>query len=150
MAEDVIWALILTSARARIMRGVQPKLTAQPPELVLRSEARHFREAMPGILKRATDGYGNRRPSVIKEAVAVLREDARDFVREVIAVLEAHRRAGDYTKLAIFAPADMLGLLWEELPTVLRGLVIVRVERDFMRLAPTELSDRLGRDFFGV
>lgn len=148
MAEHVLWALILTSARARIVRDVQPERTLLPPELVLRSEARHLRALMPAIATRATDRRGNRRAKVIREAVKVLHEDARDFVREVIAVLEAHRRAGDFTRLAIFAPADVLELLWVEMPNVLRGLVIAQSQNDLMQLNPTELLDRLGRDAF--
>lgn len=149
METEVIWVLVMSSTRARIQRGLQPATEPQSTELVLRSEERRLLGAFPDIVDQTSKG-GGQRPAAVKAAVEVLREDVRDFVREVIAVLEAHRRAGEFHKLALFAPSPVMAVVHNELPTALRGLVILEAERDLVRLAAADLGPVLVSEILGA
>lgn len=73
-------------------------------------------------------------------------EDQREFIRQVISLLESHRRAGDYDKLAIFAEHDMLGLLRQMLPQSLADLVIREVPKNLLHHSAQELAEIVSRE----
>ncbi len=72
-------------------------------------------------------------------------EDQRDFVRQVIALLESHRRAGDFDRLAIFAEHDMLGQLREMMPKALADMVVREVPKNLLHLSAQELAEAVSR-----
>ncbi|MGB8814204.1 MAG: host attachment protein [Paracoccaceae bacterium] len=132
MERDVTWVLVLNATRGRILRGVDGPSKSQDTELVMRSECRNLRDALAEYPDyRRASGTGFRRMAV-NEFVGSVREDARVFAREVIALLEAHRRAGDFHCLAVFATAEMQEILQAELPNTLRGNLIVESTKDLL------------------
>jgi len=70
-----------------------------------------------------------------------LAEDQREFIRQVIALLDSHRRAGDFDRLAIFAEHDMLGNLRQMMPQSLRDKVVREVPKNLLHLPAQELSE---------
>ena len=73
-------------------------------------------------------------------------EDQREFIRQVIALLESHRRAGDFDRLAVFADQDMLGHLRQMMPRPLHEMVICEVAKNLLHLPTAELSDTIVRE----
>ncbi|MBA3909607.1 MAG: host attachment protein [Rhodobacter sp.] len=138
------WALAMNSARARVLRGLAEAGVDQEVELVMKSEARNLRQSM-------SDGSGrdfrfrspSRRTAPLAGSAAPgsdpVGDDRREFIRQVLAMLESHRRAGDFDKLAVFAEQDVLGTLRQMLPGTLRATVVCEVPRDLVHLSAQDL-----------
>jgi len=73
-------------------------------------------------------------------------EDQREFIRQVITLLESHLRAGDFERLAVFAEHDMLGHLRQLLPQSLSDRVIREVPKNFLHLPAQELAEVVARE----
>jgi protein required for attachment to host cells len=139
------WSLVLNGSRCRILRGVANTSEQAPPELVMRSESRKLRDIMSDKPGRSfSSGSGGRR-SAMEYASDPVGEDQRDFVRQVIALLESHRRAGDFDRLAIFAEHDMLGQLREMMPKALADMVVREVPKNLLHLSAQELAEAVSR-----
>lgn len=140
------WVLVLNGARCRILRGVSGKGEDAPSELVLRSESRHLRDTMSDKPGRSfAPGRGGRR-SAMEHGSDPLAEDQREFIRQIIALLESHRRAGDFAKLAIFAEHDMLGQLRQLMPQTLAERVIREEPKNLLHLSAQDLADVVSRE----
>lgn len=120
MAADVIWALILNATRGRIIRSLQEAQSALTTELVVRAKqlklsTRMGASAMPlGTLARGE------RASALRHYQDALREDEETFAREVVMLLDAHRRAGDFDSLIVVSPSDMMERLLAEMSQPLK------------------------------
>lgn len=141
-----IWALVLNGARCRILRGVSGRGEDTPAELVLRSESRNLRDIMSDKPGRSFASAGGGRRSAMEYGSDPLAEDQREFIRQIIALLESHRRAGDFAKLAIFAEHDMLGHLRQMMPQTLADLVIREVPKNLLQLSAQDLADVVFRE----
>jgi protein required for attachment to host cells len=135
------WALVLNSARCRILRGLGADGSEVPAELVLRSESRHLRDIMSDKPGRSFASAGGGRRSAMEYASDQIAEDRRDFLRQVIALLESHRCAGDFDRLAVFAEHDMLGYLRQMIPRALADLVILEEPKNLLHLSVQELAE---------
>ena len=67
-------------------------------------------------------------------------EHHREFIRKALDLLESHRRADEFDKLAVFAEHDMLGYLRQLMPKSLRDLVIREVPKNLLHLSEHELA----------
>ena len=139
------WALVLNGARCRILRGVSGWGVDVPSELVLRSESRKLRDIMSDKPGRSFASKGGGRRSAMEYGSDPMAEDQREFIREIFALLESHRRAGDFDKLAIFAEHNMLGQLREMMPQSLTDLVIREVPKNLLHLSEQELAEAVSR-----
>jgi protein required for attachment to host cells len=146
-ANSRTWALVLNGARCRILRGISGSVDDAPPELVLRSESRNLRDIMADKPGRSFASARGGRRSAMEYAGDPLVEDQRDFVRQIIALLESHRRAGDFDKLAIFAEHDMLGHLRQMMPQALSDMVIREVPKNLLHLSAQDLAEAVTRKF---
>jgi len=135
------WALVINGARCRILRGIPCHGKGALAELVLRSESRKLREIMSDKPGRSFASYGGGRRSAIAYASDPIAEDQQEFIRQIIALLESHRRAGEIRKLAVFAEHDMLGHLRQLMPPTLSDLVIREVPKNLLHLTPHELTE---------
>lgn len=135
------WALVLNGSRCRILRGVSSKGIKVPTELVLRSEARNLRDIMSDKPGRSFTSSGGGRRSAMEYGSDPLAEDQREFIRQIISLLESHRRAGDFDKLAIFAEHEMLGHLRQMMPQTLTDMVIREVPKNLVQLSAPELAE---------
>jgi len=139
------WALVLNNSRCRILRGVSSKGDKVPTELVLRSEARNLRDIISDKPGRSFTSSGGGRRSAMEYGSDPLAEDQREFIHQIIAILESHRRAGDFDNLAIFAEHDMLGQLRQMMPQTLAELVIREVPKNLVQLSAPELAEAVSR-----
>lgn len=140
-----IWALVLNGARCRILRGISGKGEDAPAELVLRSESRNLRDIMSDKPGRSFMPAAGGRRSAMEYGSDPLAEDQREFIRQIIALLESHRRAGDFDKLAVFAEHDMLGHLRQMMPPTLADLVIREVPKNLVQLSAQDLAEAVAR-----
>jgi protein required for attachment to host cells len=140
------WALAINSTRCRILRGLSPDEEGSLAELVLRSEARNLRDIMADKPGRSFASAGGGRRSAMEYSSDLIAEDQRDFVRQAIAVLESHRRAGDFERLAVFAEHNMLGHLRQLMPPALHDMVICEVPKNLVQLSTQELPKAISRE----
>ena len=138
--------MAINGARCRILRGLGRGGDEAAAELVLRSESRRLQEIMSDRPGRAFAFGGGGRRSAIEYASDPLAEDQRDFIRQVLALLESHRRAGDFVDLVVFAEHDMLGHLRRLMPQSLRDRVIREVPKNYLQLPARELSTVVARE----
>lgn len=139
------WALVMNGARCRILRGVSERNDDTPSELVLRSESRNLRDIMSDKPGRSFASSGGGRRSAMEYSSDPVAEDQREFIRQIIALLESHRRAGDFDKLAIFAEHDILGHLRQMMPQSLADRVIREVPKNLLHLSTQELAEAVSR-----
>jgi protein required for attachment to host cells len=138
--------LVINGIRCRILRGVSARGIDAPAELVLRSASRHLREIMTDKSCHPSTSVGRGRRSEIRHPGHPVAEDQREFIRQVIALLESHRRAGEFDKLAIFAEHDLLRHLRQMLPPTLADLVIREVPKNLLHLSTEDLAEVVLRE----
>ncbi len=144
-----IWALVINGARCRILRGLYGHGAEAPAELVLRSEARNLRDIMSDKPGRSFASQGGGRRSAIEYASDPIAEDQREFIRQVISLLESHRRAGDFSRLAVFAEHEMLGHLRQMLPPSLAEMVIREEPKNLLHLSALDLAAVVAHELQG-
>lgn len=140
------WALVINGSRCRILRELSLYGDERQAELVLRSEARNLRDIMSDKPGRSFTSTGGGRRSAMEYSSDPITEDQRDFIRQVISLLESHRIAGDFSRLAIFAEHDMLGHLRQLIPHSLAALVIREVPKNLLHLSPYDLTNVVSRE----
>lgn len=133
--EDV-WVLVFDSTRARIVRGLAGAGRPAAAELVLKTESRNLLDSMSDRSGRAF-GHGWR--SHMDGGSDPVKADERQFLREVVAVLESHRRANEIHRLALFGEPRVLGLLRSLLPMALRRLVVCEMPLNLVHVSPHDL-----------
>lgn len=121
------WALVTDGLRARILRGLEAGIgTPDPPtELIAQARARHL-WAVGRETRSPAAGAGN--PGVYQAPAPPgdpLRHEMQDFARDIAADLDRHRRAGDFRRLAILAPPEVLPILRGERPRLLHAAVFL-------------------------
>lgn len=132
MNRDSIWGLVLSATRARVLRGLRQEKLPQAAELVIRAQNLRLRalmREMPGPVDALAK---TERAAPMRRCRDALREDATTFVREVVMLLEAHRRAGDFDHLVIFSSPEMLEILRAELPKALKLKVTAEIAGNLM------------------
>lgn len=149
MKPDRIWCLVLNSTRARILRDLRRDASTSGPELVLRTEHRALRDIMSDKPGRSFASAGGGRRSAMEYRSDSLRDDERAFVAEVIALLESHRRAGDFDRLAVFASPEMLGLFREATPALLQSRIMMEEQKNLMHESETGLARTVSTLVFG-
>ena len=142
----ITWALVINSAHCRVLRGVSAKGEDALGELVLESEVKNLREIMSDKPGRSFASTGGGRRSSMEYASDPIADHQREFIRQALDLLEGHRRAGDFDKLAIFAEHDMLGHLRQQMPQTLRDIVIREVPKNLLHLSEYELSEAVARE----
>lgn len=141
--KDAEWVLVMNASRARVVRGLPLRGAPAEPELVLRAETRRLREIMADRPGRSFSSGARRRRSAMEYASDPVREDERAFVRQVVALLEAHRLAGEFNALSVVAGARMLGLLREAMPRPLAALVRRECRLNLADVDEAHLPERL-------
>lgn len=135
------WALVTDGLRARILRGLEAGTISHraPTELIARTRAQHLWAVLsetPGPGGRARAGNA---PQTSVRATGPLLRDLHDFARDIAADLDRHRHAGDFRRLAVFAPAQTLAILHQEMPRLLTAAVFLEREVDLISLGETGL-----------
>lgn len=133
--DDHNWFLIMNEMRARVLRGLPRNGEAPCPELVMRAKSENLRRLLSrdlaqGLMSKSGE-YG--------EHEEPLYADERDFVRQVVSMLEAHRAAGDFAQLTVFAEPHTLGLLNQEMSPWLRQKVVLEIAKNLIGIAEPHL-----------
>lgn len=139
------WALVMNGVRARILRGVEDGDGEDPVELVSRAPSTHLRDVMadkPGRSFSSGASATGRRSAVEMGSDPILR-DMQDFAGETATLLEKHRRAGDFARLAVFAEPKMLGILRKESPATLWATVFLDMPLNLIGLSELDLRSRV-------
>jgi hypothetical protein len=131
MPDHAIWALVADGTRARMLRGLDEGPGAQR-ELIHRSRAPYLRAALSCV-----DGHAEAPPE------SPLAADMRLFALCLCDCLDAHRTAGDFDALALFATRHMLTLLEEEMSAKLRMTVVHRCARNLVRVPHRSVATQI-------
>lgn len=145
MAHARTWALVSNGVRARILRDLEDGDGEDPVELVSKSQARHLRDLLTDTPDAARFSIDDARRLASEEGSKAIRQDTEDFARELISMLEAHRRAGEFTSLALFASLPMLNILRTEMPATLRATIATAEQVNLTHLSPSELRQAIRR-----
>jgi len=145
-----IWALVMNSAHARIVRslGWRPgddDDSSVPAELEFQIEPKQMRDIMADRPGRRFASVGSRR-SAMEYGSDPLGEETRALIRDVIETLEKGRRKGNFRELAIYAEPQVLGELRKMLPKPLQDAVTQQATANYVNLAPQELAEKLAAD----
>ncbi|WP_281354797.1 baeRF12 domain-containing protein [Rhodovulum strictum] len=139
MGDGRTWVLAMNPTRARILRGLgEPGAAGAAAELVMRAGHRHLLAAMD---RAAAEGLTHDADPVAA--------DQRDFVRQVVHLLEAHRLAGDFERLAVFASPALLCELRSQMPARLAATLAAERARSLMHLSEADLA-RAARSELGA
>lgn len=143
MRRSKTWALVMNGERARILRGLEDGDGEDPVELVSRARSAHLRDIMADKAGRSfSSGSTGRRSAVEMGSDPILR-DMQDFASETADVLEKHRQAGDFARLAIFAESKMLGILRKECPATLWTTVFLDLPLNLIALSERDIRSRV-------
>jgi protein required for attachment to host cells len=140
----------MNATRARILRGLDPVPDPAAAELVMRTEAHRLKDIMADKPGRSFASHGGGRRSAMAYGSDPLEEDERVFARQVLALLESHRLASDFERLAIIAEPGVLGRLRQEMPARLRELVVAEVPKNLLHLTPRELPEAVLHEIEGA
>ena len=66
------------------------------------------------------------------------------FVKAMLAEVEKRFTEGGYDRFVMAAAPKTLGVMREELPPALKAALAVDVDKDFLKLKPAEVVERLG------
>jgi hypothetical protein len=137
------WTLVCSQSRARVLRASGPVRVPRAAELVLRAREEHLRAGVLGL--RGGAAAVSAPPVPPTSPGEWLRADERAFAAEIATLLDAHRCAGDFDRLAAIGPAPMLALLRERYPPGLRRVVVAEWERDLIGLDTDALHRAVAR-----
>lgn len=139
------WVLVADGSRARILRDPFSHAVRAENlgELVFRAEQKRLREIMADKPGKGFGASGSRRSSMEYHSDPI-REDERAFASMLVEVLNSHRIAGDFERLAIFASPEMLGDLRKALPDPLKNITVGEIAKDLTRLPAPELRLAVG------
>lgn len=140
------WVLVMSATRARIVRGLPARGEAAEPELVLRTPSRKLKEIMSDKPGRSYASGSPGRRSAMDYGSDPLRQDEIEFVHQIFALIEAHRRAGEFDSLVVVAAPHMLGLLRQEMPDSLLPLVKREIAKNLAGLTEAALPDVLKKE----
>jgi len=145
-----IWALVMNSAHARIVRSLgwkpgEDDATAPPAEIERKFEPRQLQDVMADRPGRGFASVGARR-SAMAYGSDPMAEETRGLIREVIEVLEKGQRKGSFRELAIYAEPQVLGELRKMLPKPLAETVTHEATANYANLGAPQLSAKLAAD----
>lgn len=137
------WIVVSDSSAARIFSIVDP--TDQPVELesIVHPEGRMLaRELTSDLPGRAFDSAGQGRHAVESE-VGPREQAAIDFAILLSKRLERARVQHEAEHLVLISPPDFLGLMRKSMTAEARRMVVLELDRNFVKLPPKELRERL-------
>jgi protein required for attachment to host cells len=136
--KDVVWALVMSSTEARIIKGIARGAVEDMPEQSIQTEHKDLRDIMSDKPGRSFSSVGSAR-SAMEYASDPVKDAKRAFVDDVVTLLHRHFVQRDFTQLAIFAGPEMLGLLRDGLPPDLQHAVIAEIPKNLLHETPHDL-----------
>lgn len=139
MKNPRIWYLVMNAYRARILRELPGPRDPLPAEITLQGRRRRLVDILPDRPSRSFASSGGGRRSAVEPGSDPLEEDARNFMREVLAYLEKEAQAGAFEELVVIAPADTLGHWRAQVGEGLAARVRLEIVRNLVRFSGHEL-----------
>ena len=143
MSRSGVWALAMSGRRARILRGLNDVDGDEPVELLARVTTTRPGGTASDKAGRSFSSGATGRRSAMEPGSDPIRHEMQEFAREAVEFLERHRKAGDFTRLAVFAEPKMLGILRSESPTSLWATVFLDLPVNLVSLPQGELRERV-------
>jgi protein required for attachment to host cells len=131
MKNKDVWALVMSSTQARILSGIAKGETSGEPELVLHCEHKDLREIMSDKPGRSFSSVGMGR-SAMEYASDPIKDAKIGFAKQAVALLQQHFVNHDFTRFAIFASPEMLGILRDSLTPDLTRALIAEVPKNLL------------------
>lgn len=143
MATKTEWMLVADAARARIFEVDAAKgALVRTPVREMTAETLASREIGSDRPGRSFDSAGQGRHAM-EPPTDPHRYEKRRFAHDLAEVLEDERKKGNFGRLYLVAPPQMLGDLREALSDGLRRLVGCETAKDLAMLAPHEIEEHL-------
>ncbi|HAC58905.1 host attachment protein [Parvibaculum sp.] len=141
-----IWIVVTDGGMCRFLasekRNADPAI-AMPDLNMPNPPTREQGTDKPG---RTFESVGNRRSAY--EPPADWHEQAkRDFAREIAGLLKEKSRNGDFDKLILVAPPEMLGNLRPLLSPETKEKLLGEVNKDYTQLTPREIKEQLSESY---
>lgn len=147
MHDPVIWALVMNSENARILRGIHRDGRADEKELGMKHDVQHLRDIMSDKPGRSYASVGSRRSSM-EYASDPVRDAQRAFTGRVVEKLHAAHAEGAFDKLAVFASRPMLGYFRDEISPELARVVLCEVDKNYLHLSENDLRHTVAKALF--
>ncbi len=145
-----IWILVADSSRARVYTADSGLKQLEEINGLVHSEARMHEQAitadMPGRMSGSVAGSRH----AYEDHTPVKDQEKAEFAREVAAVLEQGRQQGRYSKLALMAAPDFLGVLRQHLSAQTRKMVVEEVNKNLTKGSIDDIRSHLPRHFISV
>lgn len=131
--------LIADDARARLFENTGPGTGLTEIEDLAASAVAGFADragrnsAAPGV---AQHGFGDQAEAEHDQAQA-------EFVKAILAETEGRFTEGGFGRLVVAAAPSTLGVLRSQMPAALAKALVVDVAKDFVKLKPAEVVERL-------
>lgn len=145
-----IFALLLNAGSARILGDLRPDGRAEGIDERLAHPVLPLREIMADRPGRSFSSGSHGQRSAMVYGSDPGRAAERAFATEVVARLEALRRAGALRQLVILAAPEMFGILREELGPALGALLRHEGAANLLNLPEPDLAPALARHLRGV
>jgi protein required for attachment to host cells len=137
------WIVVADSSAARIFGADEPTGPIKELEAMTHPEGRMLaRELTSDLPGRAFDSAGQGRHTMESE-VGPRQQAAIDFANFLAKRLEKARVQGEADRVVLVSPPDFLGLMRKSMAEQTRRLVVLELGRNFVRLSPKEIRERL-------
>ncbi|MBF9029955.1 host attachment protein [Rhodobacterales bacterium HKCCE3408] len=144
MRPDRVWHVVFNGNRVRILRRLPGLHEAAETEITMQGPQHRLRDHLSDRPTRSYASVGGRRSGVEPGSDPVA-EDARLFVRDMVAFLEDQRSAGAFDGLVVVGSPDAIGLWRTEAGPELLAQVRLETVRNLVRLPARDLAIALRR-----
>ena len=146
MHKPETWVLVADATRARVLRQPEPapRMHTPPLETIFTKKTRVLpaRAIMSDEPGRSFSSVGEGR-SAMEYRSDPVREELREFVREILDELDKRRERGEFQHLVIHAPPRMLGELRDLMSPHLAATVVAEFDKDLTKLPERDLREAL-------
>jgi len=137
------WILVADSSAARIFGADEPTGPITELEAMTHPEGRmQARELTSDLPGRAFDSAGQGR-HIMESEVGPRQQAVIDFSHFLTKRLDKARVQREFERLVLVSPPDFLGLMRKAMGAELQRLVVLELDRNFVKLSPKELRERL-------
>ena len=143
-----VWIVAADSSRAQIYEADLKLETIKDLISLVHEESRmHETEItsdLPGRMSSSQPGTRH----TFEDHTPVKEQEKNEFARQLAERLDEGRKKSRYSKLAIIAPPDFLGVLRHQLNTHVAKLVVHEANKNLTRGSQAELRKALPKTFF--
>jgi protein required for attachment to host cells len=138
------WVLICDAASARAFEILDDGPAWQPVGAWHHAESREKTSELTGDrMGRGSPLGGSAHHNALVPASSPKQTEKNHFGHELVTMLDQAMRAHRFTRWALVAPPQFLGMIKNELTPELNKHLVVSVDKDFVHLDVPDLIDRL-------